>query len=220
MATHGNEHEKDHKMMQQLRTGTAALVILAVAGCGVGQAVKDTTVDAATWAFTTQIKTMNLDLVGRPSLNAGGAGQSLSTVVRIYQLKTPQAFEQMDYAQLQVHDIDALKADLVGTRDVVMRPDASASISEPMSPDAEYVGIVAFFRDTGGNSTWKLLVPKEQWKDTDPVKVEVRENTLRLVGESLETIKRDAPQQSVPNLPEPRQSAAIEDRAQTGKAQD
>ena len=188
--------------MQQFRTGTVVLVSLAVAGCGVGQAVKDSTLDAATWAFTTQVKTMNLDLVGRPSLNANSLGRSLSTVVRIYQLRTPQAFEQMDYTQLQMNDLDALKADLLATRDVVMRPDASASISEPMSRDAEYVGVVAFFRDTGGNSTWKLLVSKEQWKSTDPVKVELRDNTLLRVGEMPKAIKRTAPQQSLGNLPE------------------
>lgn len=206
--------------MQQLRTGTAVFGILAVAGCGVGQAVKDGTVDAVTWAFTTQVKTMNLDLVGRPSLNANGAGQSLSTVMRIYQLKAPQAFEQMDYTQLQMNDLDALKADLLGTRDVVMRPDASASISEPMSSDAAYVGIVAFFHDTGSDSKWKLLVSKEQWKNTDPVKIEVRDNRLRLVGETPEAIKRDVLQQSVRNPPGPRPPAVVEYGTQTGQVQD
>lgn len=167
-------------MMRQLRTGVVALATLTVAGCGVGQAVKDRTVDAAKWAFTTQVRTMNVDLVSRSSLNANGAGQSLSTVVRIYQLKTPQAFWQLDYMQLQTNDLDALKADLLATKDVVLRPDASASITEPMNSDAEFVGVVAFFRDAGKDSTWKIVVPKKQWKQTDPVKIEVRDNTLQL----------------------------------------
>jgi type VI secretion system protein VasD len=118
--------------------GAAALAILVVSGCGVGQAVSDSTVDAARWAFTTQVKKMNLDLIGRASLNTTGAGQSLSTVVRIYQLKTPQAFQQLDYAQLQTNDLDALKPDLLATHDVVLRPDTSASISEPMNREAEF----------------------------------------------------------------------------------
>ena len=191
-------------MKRQLRIGAAALTVLAVAGCGVGQAVKDSTVDAAKWAFTTQVKTMNMDLVSRSSLNANGAGQSLSTVVRIYQLKTPQAFQQLDYTQLQTNDLTALKADLLVTRDVVLRPDASASISEPMSSDAAYVGVVAFFRDAGKDSSWKLVIPKKQWKKTDPVKIEARDNTLNLVGAADDTIKRNAPQQSAPNLPKPK----------------
>lgn len=192
-------------MMRQLRTGgIVVLAMLAVAGCGVGQAVTDSTVEAAKWAFTTQVKTMNVDLLSRSSLNANGDGQSLSTVVRIYQLKTPQTFQQLDYQQLQTNDLDALKADLLATKDVVLRPDASASISEPMNGDAEYVGVVAFFRNAGKDATWKLVIPKKQWKKTDPVKIEARDSTLNLIGASDDTIRRNAPQQSVPNPPKPK----------------
>jgi type VI secretion system protein VasD len=182
-------------MIRQTQLAAAVFATLTIAGCGVGQAVKSGTVDAAKWAFTTQVKTMNLDFVSRSSSNTNGAGQSLSTVVRIYQLKTPQAFDQLDYAQLQTNDIDALKADLLGSTDLVLRPNANASISEPMSDDAEYVGIVAFFRDDGRDSKWKLVVPKKQWKKTDPVKIEVRDSSLSVAGDFAETAKRhSAPQ--------------------------
>ncbi len=161
-------------MRRQLRnSGAAMAAILALAGCGVGQAVKDGTVEAAKWAFTTQVKTMNLDLTSRSSLNSNGAGQSLSTVVRVYQLKTPQVFEQLGYAQLETNDLESLKADL--------RPNASVSLSEPMHADAEYVGVVAFFRGSDKEAVWKLVLPKKQWKKTDPVKIEVRGSTLQLV---------------------------------------
>ncbi len=203
-------------MIRRLRTGTAALATLTVAACGVGQAVTDGTIDAAKWAFTTQVKTMNVDFVGRASLNSNGAGHALSTVVRIYQLKTPQVFQQLDYAQLQTNDLDALKADLLATKDIVLRPDASASVSEPMNSDAGYVGVVAFFRDVGRDSTWKLVIPKKQWKNTDPVKIEARDNTLRLVGATADTIKRNAPQQSVPNPPKPKPSVTTEYGTQAG----
>ncbi|GAB3626071.1 type VI secretion system-associated lipoprotein [Pandoraea terrae] len=195
-------------MMRKLQIGAAAFVILTAAGCGVGQAVKDNTVDAAKWAFTTQVKTMNVDLVSRSSLNANGAGRSLSTVVRIYQLKTPQTFEQLDYLQLQTNDLDALKPDLLATKDVVLRPDARASIREPMNSEAAYVGVVAFFRDAGKASTWKIVVPKAQWKKADPVRIDVLDNTLELVGAKPAPVKRAAPQQSVPNLSKPDPAAA------------
>src|ERR1700734_3054130 len=109
------------RLIHQTRLAATVCAILTIAGCGVAQSVKSGTVDAAKWAFTTQVKTMNLDLVSRSSSNTNGAGQSLSTVVRIYQLKTPQAFDQLDYAQLQTNDIDALKADLLGSTDLVLR---------------------------------------------------------------------------------------------------
>ncbi|MBB1631579.1 type VI secretion system lipoprotein TssJ [Cupriavidus sp. UME77] len=173
-------------MRRQLRNGALLLVATHIAGCGVGQAVKDSTVEAAKWAFTTQVKTMSLDLTSRSSLNTNGAGQSLSTVVRIYQLKTPQAFEQLSYARLQANDLELLKPDLLATKDVILLPDASVSLSEPMHAEAEYVGVIALFRSPGKETVWKLVVPKKQWKKTDPVRIEVRGSTLELVGASFD----------------------------------
>jgi len=173
-------------MRRLLRNGTGLLAATLAglltatltAGCGVGQAVKDSTVEAAKWAFTTQVKTMNLDLVSRPALNTDAAGKSLSTVVRVYQLKTAQPFAELSYAQLQANDLASLQADLLGTRDVILRPEASVSLSEPMHADAEYVGVVAFFRQPLPSAVWKLVLPKAQWKATDPVRVTVRDSTL------------------------------------------
>ncbi|WP_316681805.1 type VI secretion system lipoprotein TssJ [Ralstonia flaminis] len=188
-----------------MKTHTLLVMLAAatLAGCGIAQSVKDGTVDAAKWAFTTQVKTMNLDLTSRASLNPNGAGQPLSTVVRIYQLKDTKTFDTLDYVQLQSSDLQELKADLLATKDVVLRPNASASVSEPMNEDAEFVGVVAFFRDAGKDSTWKLVIPKKQWKKTDPVQVLVMGNTLQPVGAKPEPVQRTAPVQSVPNTDQP-----------------
>ncbi|MGF6609950.1 type VI secretion system protein VasD [Paraburkholderia sp. WSM4175] len=181
-----------------------AIVILStvtLAGCGVAQAVGDGTVDAAKWAFTTQVKTMNVDLSGRASLNADVQGQSLSTVVRFYQLKDAKTFAQLNYSQLQSDDLNLLKADLLATKDVVLRPGASASLAEPMSPDAQIVGVVAFFREPVQDRTWKLAIQKKQWKKTDPVKIEVNGNELVLVGADSQPVKHEAPTQAIPASP-------------------
>jgi type VI secretion system protein VasD len=185
------------------RAGLAIAILSAVAsaGCGVAQAVGDGTVDAAKWAFTTQVKTMNVDLKGRASLNADAQGQSLSTVVRFYQLKDAKTFAQLNYVQLQSDDLNLLKADLLATKDVVLRPDASASIAEPMNPDAQVVGVVAFFREPAQDRIWKLAIQKKQWKKTDPVKIEVSGNELVLVGADSQPVKHTAPQQAVPPSP-------------------
>ncbi|AOZ09577.1 type VI secretion system lipoprotein TssJ [Cupriavidus malaysiensis] len=105
----------------------------------------------------------------------------------------------MRYSRFRVDDLDGLKADLLATRDVVLRPDAAASISEPMKDDAQYVGVVALFRDSGKSGVWKLLIPRKQWKSTDPVKIVANDNVLELVGTQPEPVKPQAPQQSAPN---------------------
>src|ERR1700712_1822998 len=182
-----------------------------LAGCGVAQSVKTGTVDAAKWAFTTQIKTMNLDLTSRSSLNNDGTGQSLSTVLRIYQLKTPQAFQQLDYVQLQNNDLDALKPDLLSKTDVILRPNANASISEPMNDDAQFVGIVAFFREDNQRATWRMVLPRKQWKQSDPVRVEVKDSSLALIGKGPQAGNEQATVRSTPRLasdPQPAKAAA------------
>jgi|HubBroStandDraft_5_1064220.scaffolds.fasta_scaffold123479_2 type VI secretion system protein VasD len=199
--------------IRHLRLIGACLATLAIAACGVAQSMKDGTVDAAKWAFTTQVKTMNLDLVSRSSLNTNGGGQSLSTVVRVYQLKDRQVIDQIAYEQLQDGDIDALKQDLLSTTDLVLRPNASASITEPMNDNTEFVAVVAFFRDDAQKSTWRIVVPKKQWKQTDPVKLEVRDSSLALVGKGAPTVKQQATQHSAPkatSAPQPSTTAATQ----------
>jgi type VI secretion system protein VasD len=189
----------NNKIKYPALLSVAVCAILTIAGCGVAQSVKNGTADAAKWAFTTQIKTMNLDLMSRSSLNTNAGGQSLSTVVRVYQLKDRQAIDQIAYEQLQDGDIAALKQDLLATTDVVLRPDANASISEPMNDDTQFVAVVAFFRDDTQKSNWRIVIPKKQWKQTDPVKVEMRDSSLALVGKGATTVKQQATQHSATN---------------------
>jgi type VI secretion system protein VasD len=200
------------------RAGLAIAVLAAVAtaGCGMAQAVGDSTVAAAKWVFTTQVKQMNVDLKGRTSINADAQGQPLSTVIRFYQLKGETTFGQLSYSQLQSDDLKLLKTDLLATKDVVLRPDASASITEPMNPDAQFVGVVAFFRDPAQDRAWKLTIPKKQWKKTDPVKIEVNGNELVLVDAKSQPVKHEAPQQSVPAMPASAASAAAAPAPQAG----
>ncbi|WP_409259387.1 type VI secretion system lipoprotein TssJ [Paraburkholderia sp. HC6.4b] len=194
----------NQKMKRAAHRASLAIAILsavALAGCGVAQAVGDSTVDAAKWVFTTQVKQMNVDLKGRTAVNADAHGQSLSTVIRFYQLKDEKTFAQLNYSQLRSDDLTLLKTDLLATKDVVLRPDASANITEPMNPDAQFVGVVAFFRDPTQDRAWKLTIPKKQWKKTDPVRIEVNGNELVLVDAKSQPVKHGAPQQSVPASP-------------------
>jgi type VI secretion system protein VasD len=187
---------QQYESIKRLTGCAIAATTFTLSGCGAWQATKDSTVDAAQWVFTTQVKTMNIDLDARAALNETTAGQALSTVVRLYQLKDANTFARLEYTQLQHSDLELLKADLVATKDVVMRPGSSASVSEPMDRDAQYVGVVAFFRSPSSDGVWKLLIPKKQWKDTDPVKVHVQGNLLAFDGAKDKAIKHDAPQQS------------------------
>ncbi|RQQ21925.1 type VI secretion system lipoprotein TssJ [Burkholderia stagnalis] len=68
-----------------------------------------------------------------------------------------------------------------GSREATLAPGATVKLSAPMPDDAQFVGVVAFFRDRDG-AEWQLVIPKSQWKKTDPVRLVVNGNRLELNG--------------------------------------
>ncbi|MEX3948868.1 type VI secretion system lipoprotein TssJ [Paraburkholderia sp. EG287B] len=159
-----------------IRAALGVGLALAVSACGMWQSVKDGTVAATQAVFETKVKQMNLTVAARSALNQDTRGVSLPVVLRIYQLKDDKPFATATYAQL-LEGSDALKAATLWSRDVTLGPGQTLKVSEPMDGAANYVGVAAFFRDTA-NAEWSVLVPKSQWKKTDPVKLVAADRTL------------------------------------------
>ncbi len=166
-----------HTVMSVTLTGMTMLLT----ACGAWQSVKDTTADATSAVFIAKVKQMNLVITSRDALNQDERGVSLPVVMRIYQLKDSKAFETATYAQLLAGTGDALKPDMLAHIEVTLGPNATVKLSEPMADDAQYVGVVAFFRNKE-NAEWQLVIPKAQWKKTDPVRLIVTDNRLELAA--------------------------------------
>ncbi|WP_429447071.1 type VI secretion system lipoprotein TssJ [Paraburkholderia sp. WC7.3g] len=164
-----------------MRSAPGVLLALAVSGCGMWQSVKDGTVAATQAVFETKVKQMNLVVTARSALNRDARGASLPVVLRIYQLKDDKPFATASYAQL-LEGNEALKATTLWSRDVTLGPGQTMKISEPIGDAANYVGVAAFFLDTA-NTEWSVLVPKSQWKKTEPVKLRLTDNRLELEAE-------------------------------------
>ncbi|QAU23837.1 type VI secretion system lipoprotein TssJ [Dyella sp. M7H15-1] len=160
-----------------------ALTALLLTGCGAWQTTKDTSTDVSRAIFVAKVKQMHLVIEGRAELNRDERGASLPVAMRVYQLKDAKAFEQATYAQL-LHDADrVLKADALSHTDIVLAPQATITLNTPMADNAQYVGVVAFFRDPS-HAAWRLVMPKAQWKKTDPVTLSVIGNTLEREGDA------------------------------------
>jgi type VI secretion system protein VasD len=155
------------------------LATLLLTGCGAWQATKDTSSDVARAIFVTKVKQMNVVIKGRAELNRDARGASLPVAMRIYQLKDANAFQKATYAQLLSDTGNVLKADTLRRADVVLGPNATITLSSPMADGAQYVGVVAFFRNAV-NAEWQLVIPIAQWKTTDPVKIAVIDKSLGL----------------------------------------
>lgn len=77
--------------------------------------------------------------------------------VRVYQLKSPAAFEDADYFQLANSEGDALGDDLLGKDEYFLSPGASQIVISEVNPDTRYLGVVAAFRNIDA-ATWRGTV--------------------------------------------------------------
>jgi len=151
---------------------------LTMSACGLWQSVKDGTVATTRAVFETKVRQMNLVITARGALNQDVHGVSLPVVLRVYQLKDDRPFVTATYAQL-LEGSDALKAATLRSLDVTLAPGQTLKLSESMDDAANYVGMAAFFRDTA-SAEWSVLVPKSQWKKTDPLRLVAVERNLQI----------------------------------------
>jgi type VI secretion system protein VasD len=152
-----------------------AILALMLAGCGLTQKVAEGTTSVASSIFYKQVKILRLDFVSRAALNmAEYDGTSLPTVVRIYQLRDRKAFEKADYQSLLLRGDDVLKADLLASREVVVKPGGSASLDMPLEKEAKFVAVVGLFRapDLTKNN-WRYLIAREELDPDRPRKLEL-----------------------------------------------
>jgi len=69
--------------------------------------------------------------------------------------------------------------DLLDSREATLGPGATVNLSAPMADDAQAMGVAAFFRDQA-NAEWQRVIPKSQWKKTDPLRLVVIDNQMEL----------------------------------------
>ena len=140
----------------------------ALAGCGLTQTVSDGTVAMTKSIFYKQVKTLHLDISARDAINNNASGAPLSTVVRIYQLKERNVFDDTDYPSLFAQDSQAINADLVAEKDIRIRPGSAVSVDVPMAEKAQYVAVAGMFLSPDiTQNTWRIVLSRD---DLDPDK--------------------------------------------------
>lgn len=163
---------------------TAALGI-ALGGCGLTQRVVDGGSSVAHAVFYKQVKVLHLDFNARAALNTDArdmSALSVSTLLRVYQLKDRKALDQADYQSLLIDGDSVLAADLLDSRRVVVKPDEGAQLNVPMVDDAKFVAVVALFRlpDTQKDN-WRLVVARDELDPDQPRVIELGDNQLNLL---------------------------------------
>lgn len=159
-------------------------IALMLAGCGLTQKVTDGTVAMTKSIFYKQVKILHLDFRAREAVNNNAGGVALSTVVRIYQLRSRKTFDTTDYPSLFATDSQAVKADLVTERDIRLQPGGSVMVDMPVDEATQYVAAAAMFMAPDQtNNTWRVVLSRDE---LDPDKVRVIE-----AGDNRLTLKED-----------------------------
>lgn len=134
------------KMNTYKNTAAAAVFcMIALGGCASGPAVYDVRGQAD------------------PVLNRDVSGKSLSVVVRLYQLKQPTEFSKLAFDSLASGrpETELLGAELIDKSEVVVLPGTQHVSTEKLSENANYLGVVAFFRQPEPHY-WRYLIPASQ----------------------------------------------------------
>lgn len=106
-------------------------LVLLLSGCGLTQAVTDSTVSATKSLFYKQIKVLHLDFTAREALNTDAHEANSSSepvMVRVYQLRDDKTFLKTVYQQLASDGEAALKDDLLASRSVVVKPGGAVTL--------------------------------------------------------------------------------------------
>ncbi|KAB0876494.1 type VI secretion system lipoprotein TssJ [Cronobacter muytjensii] len=158
------------------------LIVAASTGCGLTQKVTDGAVSVTQSLFYKQVKTLHLDLRAREGVNNNASGASLATVVRIYQLKDRKAFDSTDYPSLFADDSQAISADLVGEKDIRLRPGEALTLDIPMEEGTRYVAVAGMFMapDQATNS-WRVVISRDELDPDAPRIIEASDNRLKLL---------------------------------------
>jgi type VI secretion system protein VasD len=96
---------------------------------------------------------VNWRIFASDSLNVDDNGQSLALLVRIYKLKSPDAFLQAPYGTFGDADKEkaALNDDLIATRELQLLPGQRHEAIDKVAREAPYIGIVALYRNPSAN---------------------------------------------------------------------
>lgn len=101
--------------------------------------------------------TVPLRLYAAENLNAGHERRPLALVVRVYQLRNLQRFEQAPFDAFLDENAEraALGSDLVSASEILLTPGQRHEVQEKVAADGSHLGVVALFRSPAA-SRWRF----------------------------------------------------------------
>lgn len=113
-------------------------------------------------------------------LNPNIYNQASPVVITIYQLKSPSTFQQANFFTLYNNPISTLASDLLDKRDIEIRPQQKQNLTITLSPQTNYIGVLAAFRDPD-KAQWRQVIQVVPGKNIDiQINVATQSVTIKL----------------------------------------
>lgn len=108
-------------------------------------------------ACATSQPTAAINIQSARYLNPDINGNAAPVVVTIYQLKSPFAFKNASYDELDNNSASILGGDLVDKQVLSVRPNQREGINLALEQNTKYIGIMAGYRNIN-EATWHTIV--------------------------------------------------------------
>jgi type VI secretion system protein VasD len=90
-------------------------------------------------------RTLDLVVVGTPTLNRGEDGRTHPLIVRVYELSSTANFQRATPTALRENDDAALGAEYITKQILVLQPGAEQQLRLALNPETRFVGVAADF---------------------------------------------------------------------------
>lgn len=106
---------------------------------------------------------VNGSIVAAKELNPSVSNRPSPMLLRIYELRSPTAFNQAVFMSLYQDDRAALAADLVAREEFTLQPGQTLPYRKQLSLETRYLGVVGLYRDLE-HSTWRAVTAVQTGK--------------------------------------------------------
>jgi type VI secretion system protein VasD len=110
---------------------------------------------------------LDITITAADDVNPDDKERAAPIMVRLYELKSENAFEAADYFSLHKNDKTLLAADLLAREEFILRPGDIKTVRRKSHPDTAAIGVLAGYRDLP-NATWRVVqalapAPEVSW---------------------------------------------------------
>jgi type VI secretion system protein VasD len=101
---------------------------------------------------------LELTVIGGADQNPDTTGKPVAVALHLFELVGTAKFERADIFALIEREKATLGADSPASEEFVIAPGETRTITHPLKPDVQFVGLTALFRDID-NATWRAKQP-------------------------------------------------------------